>query len=239
MRITSKLTRWQQAGLLSAEQRAAIVAYEREHSFGWQTGLAFLGVLAIVIGILAIIASNWQVTPPWVKLGAHLMLNTLLAFGVLRKWERPIIAQLCLLGWYGLTLTFIGLMGQVFHLAGSLAGALLLWTVLTSAAVIAFATSALVLLPWVLGTLATLIAAYDAFARPVLGTDLLLPWLLFGAMLPAAFAMLAARLPAERWQALNKQLSGCPACCRSSSPPASASSGMRTRCVPSPSRQTA
>jgi len=130
----------------------------------------------------------------------------LLAAGVLRTWQRPIVAQLCLLAWYGLTLTFIGLMGQVFHLDGTMAGALLLWTLLTSAAVVAFATSALVLLPWVLGTMTTLVAAYDAFARPQLGTDLLLPWLLSGAMLPAALAILSARLNAERWQALNRQL---------------------------------
>src|SRR5690606_15246161 len=101
---------------------------------------------------------------------------------------------------------FIGLMGQVFHLAGSTAGALILWTVLTSAAVVAFATSALVLVPWIVGTLVTLIAAYDAFVRPLLGTDLLLPWLMLGAMLPAALALIAARLSSPRWRALNKQL---------------------------------
>lgn len=62
------------------------------------------------------------------------------------------------------------------------------------------------LYPWTLGTLMTLVASYDAFVRPVLGTDLLLPWLMLGAMLPAVLAMIAARLRDVRWHALNKQL---------------------------------
>lgn len=206
MRLKARLGRWEREGLISAQQHTAILEYERQHGFGWQAGLGFLGVFAIAIGILAVVAANWQIVPEWVKLGVHLVLNLLLAAGVLRTWRNPAIPQLCLLGWYGLTLTFIGLMGQVFHLAGSTAGALVLWTVLTSAAVVTFATSALVLTPWVVGTLATLIAAYDQFVRPVLGTDLLLPWLLFGAMLPAALAMIAARLPQARWHELNRQL---------------------------------
>lgn len=206
MRLKGKLNRWEQHGLISAEQHGAILEYERRHGFGWQAGLGFLGVFAIVMGILAVVAANWQIVPAWVKLGVHLLLNVLLAIGVLRTWRNPAIAQLCLLAWYGLTLTFIGLMGQVFHLAGSTAGALILWTALTSAAVVAFATSALVLLPWIVGTLVALIAAYDAFVRPLLGTDLLLPWLMLGAMLPAALALIAARLSAPRWHALNKQL---------------------------------
>jgi uncharacterized membrane protein len=206
MRLKAKLSHWEKQGLISAEQHSAILEYERRHGFGFQAGLAFLGVFAIVIGILSIIAANWQIVPGWVKLGVHLLLNALLAVGVLRTWRNSVIAQLCLLAWYGLTLTFIGLMGQVFHLAGSQAGALVLWTLLTSAAVVAFATSGLVLLPWIVGTLLTLIAAYDAFVRPLLGTDLLLPWLALGAMLPAALAMIAARLSDARWHALNTQL---------------------------------
>lgn len=206
MRLKGKLNRWEKQGLISAEQHSAILDYERRHGFGWQAGLAFLGVFAIVIGVLAVIAANWQVVPAWMKLGVHLLLNAALAVGVLRTWRNPAIAQLSLLAWYGLTLTFIGLMGQVFHLAGSTAGALLLWTILTSAAAVAFATSSLVLLPWTVGTLLTLIAAYDAFVRPVLGADLLLPWLMLGVMLPAALAMIAARLSRPRWRALNKQL---------------------------------
>ncbi|MEY4640342.1 MAG: hypothetical protein RLZZ227_336 [Pseudomonadota bacterium] len=205
MRLDNKLARWQEAGLLQAEQRSAILAYEQQHALGWQGGLAVLGVLAIVIGVLAIIAANWQIMPPWLKLGAHLLLNTLLALGVLRQWQRPVVAQLCLLAWYGLTLTCIGLMGQVFHLAGSTAGALLLWTLLSSAAVIAVGNSKLVLLPWALGTLVTLFFVYAEYLSPRLGSDLLLPWLLFGAMLPAIFAMLAARLPRPQWQPLNQQ----------------------------------
>lgn len=206
MRLKGKLNRWEKHGLISAEQHGAILDYERRHGFGWQAGLAFLGVFAIVIGVLAVVAANWQVVPAWMKLGVHLLLNAALAVGVLRTWRNPAIAQLCLLAWYGLTLTFISLMGQVFHLAGSTAGALLLWTILTSAAVVAFASSALVLQPWTVGTLLTLIAAYDAFVRPVLGADLLLPWLMLSVMLPAALAMIAARLSGPRWHALNKQL---------------------------------
>jgi uncharacterized membrane protein len=206
MRLNNKLARWQEAGLLQAEQRAAIEEYEQAHALGWQGGLAFLGVLAIVIGVLAIIASNWQITPPWLKLTTHLLLNTMVALGVLRHWQRPLVGQLCLLAWYGLTLTFIGLLGQVFHLAGSTAAALLLWTLLSSPAVVAFGNSKLVLLPWVLGTLATLFMVYAEYVAPLLGADLLLPWLLFGVMLPAIFAIAAARLTKVRWQALNEQL---------------------------------
>ncbi|MGV3591446.1 MAG: DUF2157 domain-containing protein, partial [Gammaproteobacteria bacterium] len=199
MRLKGKLKRWEKQGLISAEQHVAILDYEHRHGFGWQAGLAFLGVFAIVIGVLAVVAANWQAVPAWMKLGVHLLLNAGLAVGVLRAWRNPVIAQLCLLAWYGLTLTFIGLMGQVFHLAGSTADALLLWTLLTSAAVVAFATSALVLLPWIIGTLLALVASYDAFVRPVLGADLLLPWLMLGVMLPAALAMTAARLSGPRW----------------------------------------
>lgn len=206
MRLKAKLTRWQQQGLLSAEQHAAILEYEHQHGFGWQGGLLFLGVFAILIGVLAVIAANWQLVPPAVKLATHLLLNLLLAAGVLRTWQRSVISQACLLAWYGLTLTFIGLMGQVFHLAGTTAGALLLWTLLATPAVIAFGTTALVFLPWILGSFVTLAAAYAEFVRPLLGSDLLLPWLLAGVMLPALLAMLAARLPAERWQALNRQM---------------------------------
>jgi uncharacterized membrane protein len=206
MRLKGKLGHWEKQGLISTEQHNAILEYERQHGFSFQAGLAFVGVFAIAVGILSIIAANWQLIPGWLKLGVHLLLNGLLAAGVLRTWRNPLIGQLCLVAWYGLALTFIGLMGQVFHLAGSLAGALVLWTLLTSAAVVAFATNALVLLVWIVGTLITLIAGYGAFVRPRLGTDLLLPWLALGAMLPAALAMIAARLKAARWHVLNTQL---------------------------------
>ena len=154
-----KLAQWLAAGLVTEDQARAIEAYEAQQksgSFGRRlTGVA---VFAILVGILSIIASNWHSIGGDIKITFHVLLN----IGVgLAAWRADIRSRHhwregLTLALFGLTLTLIALIGQVYQLAGSYAGALSLWILATLPFMALFARTGITAVPWLLAILVTI-----------------------------------------------------------------------------------
>ena len=174
MGINRKLERWMKSDLLSESQVDQIIAFERERG-GKRlfNGLLWVGSFTILIGILSIVAANWQVIPPYAKVIVHLMFNAGMAAGVYiaDKRGKELVREFCLVGLLGLSLTIIGLVGQVFQLNGSIAGALMLWAIITSPAMLVYGKTKISLLPWIASFIAGIVGAMIEFVYPGLNND--------------------------------------------------------------------
>jgi len=118
-----KLAAWKRAGLLTEEQAAAIARHEESQAAGtrWLVwGIAAVGGLAIAVGIISVIAANWDNIPDKLKLAAcgALLLGSLggawRTSSLKNLWPR----DLFLLLHCGMVPATIGLIAQVYHLSG-------------------------------------------------------------------------------------------------------------------------
>lgn len=124
MRLGKKLAAWREAGLVTADQAAAIAAFEEKRGGSpgvWIVGaLGALGGLAVVAGIISLIAANWSSIPAAVKLlslGA-LVAASLLAARQLSSEGRTLASDLFLFAHGLLALAMVALVGQIYHLGG-------------------------------------------------------------------------------------------------------------------------
>jgi uncharacterized membrane protein len=162
--LESRLQRWVAAGLLTGEQAIRIRAFEREHEHREQRptllyAIAGLGGLAIAVGLLSIVAANWDEIPARLKIGLDLALVGALGLGVW-QWDRrgPGWArETAIVALHGLVLASIALLGQVYQLGGKTHEALLAWSVLT-ALFMSRARSGFAAGVWILGLQGTWIA---------------------------------------------------------------------------------
>lgn len=130
MSLERRLSHWVEAGLIDEAAMARILAYEqrdRRPVLLW--ALAGLGLLAVWLGMLLLIAANWDRIADWLKLGVHLLL--LAAAGLVAWWargqERPWLAEGALFLFAGLAVGGIALQAQVYQLTGPTWHLLLLW----------------------------------------------------------------------------------------------------------------
>src|SRR4029450_11429016 len=80
MSIARKLARWREAGLIDDATSARIQAFEdAERTPVPPHPLGVLGASAVALGLISIIAANWDVIPGRVKLGADVLLGIALA----------------------------------------------------------------------------------------------------------------------------------------------------------------
>lgn len=126
--IETESPAWVAEGLISEAQRRQLLARypEEQQALGL---LPLLGGLLLGLGILSLVAANWQTLPELVRL-AILLATLLAAYGAgelaLRRGQRPL--GIALLG-VGL-LSFgagIVLTGQMYHLVSHSVRALLVW----------------------------------------------------------------------------------------------------------------
>ena len=103
MKIEKKLNEWVSKSLITKEQQASIVNYEKEIASKSNKVLyAFLtfGVLLIGIGIISIIASNWENIPEIVKLCSGLLFMIILGFVHVKFQKNELIKEGSLLLFY-------------------------------------------------------------------------------------------------------------------------------------------
>lgn len=135
MIIKHRLQRWCDQGLISEAQLQAILSFEAEQGrHGWiYFGFLALGVVAISLGVIALIAANWDGMSDAMKLGADFVLLAVCAGGVykLRQRQSWIWHEVFLTAYGLLVLASIGLIGQIYHLDGEFADAALFWSVVT------------------------------------------------------------------------------------------------------------
>src|SRR5262249_3440596 len=87
MSNAKRLQRWQKAGLIDQRTADNILAYEAKEQSGltFVNSLVGVGAVAILLGVAAIISANWQHITVATKIGAHALVNLLLA-GLI--WKR-------------------------------------------------------------------------------------------------------------------------------------------------------
>ncbi len=155
-----KLKEWVAAGVITQDAANAIQAYEdnkKRGSFG--RGLINLSIFAILIGVLSIIASNWHDIPANLKIGVHVILNLVAGWIAFKsdKNGKDIWREGATLALFGLTLTLIVLIGQIYQLTGSLSGALTLWLVATLPFMAYMGRTYATAVPWLIALMATIV----------------------------------------------------------------------------------
>ncbi len=131
-----KLKAWVEAGIIDSEAAARIRVWEESHSRPLTLWAVIgIGALAIGLGIVLVVAANWDDIPAMVRLGIHLallaaLLGALAWFGD-RLAERQPWGQEALLFVIGaLGLTFLPHLGQAYQTTSPLWQPLLTWLVL-------------------------------------------------------------------------------------------------------------
>ena len=134
MHLNKKLQKWQENGLITAEQITRILDFENHKNTGnWMTVLFCFSAFLVGLGIVAEVAANWQEIPNVVKLVGMLVLlviNAGIALYVKVK-NMPIAFASCMVVFCMMIMAAIGLIGQVFHLRSDFDGAMLFWSGLT------------------------------------------------------------------------------------------------------------
>lgn len=193
--LPARLAAWQEAGLLDAEAAARIAAFEAARGgVRLPAALAALGGFAVALGIVAIVAANWDAIPLALKLGLHGVLN--LSLGLLAwHWLRPgpggTRAEVALLLLSASTLALIAHVGQGFQLQGSALGLVGFWLALVTPFTLAFVRGQLHRILWALAVVlwvGLLLDEYDSFLERtrLLGLALILPIALSYALRGAA-----------------------------------------------------
>lgn len=127
-----RLKAWEAAGLVDATTAARIREWESSHASPLaMRAVIGIAALAIGLGLLSVIAANWDAVPGVVRLGVHFALMVALALWLWRQASTSGIAAeagLFVLGMLGLT--FFGHIGQVYQTDSPLWQPLTLWLVL-------------------------------------------------------------------------------------------------------------
>ncbi|MBF0610788.1 MAG: DUF2157 domain-containing protein [Magnetococcales bacterium] len=129
--LHKKLDEWLAAGLLTPQQVDAIQTYEGERPASRWVYMAFLGLgaLALGIGLISLVATNWEDIPDLVKLATAFSLLLLLALGTWHRLQRG--EETLLVVFMFANLACLGLISQVYHTGGKLYDALLFWCGIT------------------------------------------------------------------------------------------------------------
>lgn len=201
-----KIVQWHEAGLIDAATRDRLLAYETEHARPLVLWAVFgIGALAIGLGLVSVIAANWEDIPGLVRLSVHFALIAgLLAALFLREQrlaeQSPWSVEALVFVTAALGLTFFGHLGQVYQTSSPLWQPLAVWLALFAPLLLLMGRSwpaALAVVGgavWTAWEYATAMTGYGAARDPVLGW---LIWLAFVIACPVAFAPLAAALRAR------------------------------------------
>lgn len=129
-----KLARWQEAGLIDAATRARIEAFEQARRKPIMLyALGVLGAGTVALGVVSIVAANWDAIDGSVKLGCDLLLGALLAAATYASVQRghALATEVLVTVFYGFTLASLALVGQVYQLGTPAYQALLVWSAST------------------------------------------------------------------------------------------------------------
>jgi uncharacterized membrane protein len=134
MSIERKLARWREVGLIDDATSARIAAFEDDQRkpIGLYA-LAVLGGGTVALGMVSIVAANWDAIPASVKLGCDLLIGALLAAATYLVVERgkALATEVLVTVFYGFTLASLALVGQVYQLDTPTYQALLVWSLAT------------------------------------------------------------------------------------------------------------
>jgi hypothetical protein len=134
--VRKRIDRWHEAGLIDAYTRDAILAYEAENARPVALWAIFgVGSLAIGLGIVSVVAANWEDVPGQVRLAIHLSLIAAALAAFFLREERlaavsPWTVEALVFVTAALGLTFFGHLGQVYQTSAPLWEPLAVWLAL-------------------------------------------------------------------------------------------------------------
>jgi uncharacterized membrane protein len=135
MSLKTKLLEWNTAGIIDTRTVEAILQHEKKESRPiLMYALGSLGALAIAVGLISVVAANWDGIQDGIKLGTALLIGVSLAAGVYvchttqRRWSTEILVML----YYGFTLATFALLGQVYQSGMEPFKAFIIWTIVTT-----------------------------------------------------------------------------------------------------------
>ena len=201
-----KIATWHDVGLIDAATRDRLLAYEAEHARPLALWAVFgIGALAIGLGLVSVIAANWEDIPGLVRLGVHFALiagalAALFLHETRLAVKSPWALEALLFITAALGLTFFGHLGQVYQTSSPLWQPLAVWLALFAPLLLLMGRSwpsALAVLGgsvWTAWEYATLGTGYGALYDPTLGWAI---WLAFVIAVPVLFAPLGAWMRAR------------------------------------------
>lgn len=131
-----RIEAWHKAGVIDAATRDRLLAYEAENARPVALWAVFgIGALAIGLGLISVVAANWEEIPGLFRLSVHLALIVAgLAALAMREEElaarSPFVVEALLFVTGALGLTFFGHLGQVYQTDAPLWQPLAAWLVL-------------------------------------------------------------------------------------------------------------
>ncbi|MCP4297510.1 MAG: DUF2157 domain-containing protein, partial [Proteobacteria bacterium] len=132
------LFKWVEKGFLSQDQSEKIKEFEQNETKtkgkSWVLyGFVILGVSIIGIGIVSMIAMNWEEISPSMKLGCDFIFLALLGLGIYKAHQinNDVLFDSLSTLFMISCLASIGLISQIYHTGGEPYQALLLWSVIT------------------------------------------------------------------------------------------------------------
>lgn len=161
-----KLQAWQDAGLIDAETVRRITVFEASHAkpLGLWAVIG-IGALAIGLGLISVVAANWDAIAGSARLAIHFAI--MLGVAGWMFWQQRVSnagehtigkqffsdAGLFILG--ALALTFFGHLGQVYQTSSPLWQPLLAWLILFTPALLLLGRGWLAALAWMAGVVGT------------------------------------------------------------------------------------
>jgi uncharacterized membrane protein len=135
-RLEKRLNDWVSNNIISREQAEGIRQFEsKSPGSSWVLySFLILGASIIGVGIISLIAANWDTVPDAVKLGIDFLLLIGLAVAIHHTWtqKQTILYEVLLVCFLFLCLASIGLISQIYHTGGKLYQALMLWSLITA-----------------------------------------------------------------------------------------------------------
>jgi uncharacterized membrane protein len=153
-KILNKLKIWMDAGLITESQMNSILKFEDDQQPKNRAvySIITLGAIVICLGIISMIASNWEKLGDIFKLIADFSILSILSLTIFKfkdsnhKW----IYETLLVSYFLLILASIGLISQIFHTGGKFYQATTFWCLITFPLVL-FSTGKATIHIWFIG----------------------------------------------------------------------------------------
>lgn len=133
MKISNKLKKWADAGLISQKQAEKIMLSEqsKNHNIMWKLMFGIAGLL-IGLGVILIISSNWRHIPDHLKLLGDFSIWAGILYATYRSIvnKEDKIKELFLILSFLFVAATIGLIAQIFHLSGGWHSFAITWALL-------------------------------------------------------------------------------------------------------------
>ena len=138
MALKTKINKWLSKGIITQEQGEAILNYEKsaKSSLSWSLyGFLILAAFSVGLGVVSLIAANWQFIPDYIKLTGYFLFLSCVGLPILNTKiikKSPLLFEVFLIFFMLLCLGGIGLISQIYNIKGEVHSALFLWSVITS-----------------------------------------------------------------------------------------------------------